>query len=286
MLFPTTDFAIFFAIAFTVNWLLNPYAGWWKLSMIGLSYVFYGWVGWSYCLLLLLTTSVTYVGGAWVNASSTERARRIAMGVSVGVLLAILGWFKYYGFVSVNLDNLTHALDMGRAVPLLQVGLPIAISFFTFMAISYVVDIYRRELEPARPLDVAVYISFFPHLLAGPIVRGGELLPQIRRRRDPELDRLLAGLLAHPRRAVQEGGDLLLRLERDRDARLHVTHPALGAGGDLRRLGVRGADLLRLQRLHRHRHRPRHAARLPVSRRTSTRPTRHATCRTSGGAGT
>ncbi len=185
MLFPTTDFAIFFAIAFSVNWLLNPYAGWWKLSMLGLSYVFYGWVGWSYCLLLLLTTSVTYVGGAWVNASNTERGRRIAMGVSVGALLAILGWFKYYGFVSVNLDNLTHALDMGRAVPLLQVGLPIAISFFTFMAISYVVDVYRRELEPARPLDLAVYISFFPHLLAGPIVRGGELLPQIRRRRDP-----------------------------------------------------------------------------------------------------
>ena len=185
MLFPTTDFAIFFAIAFTVNWLLNPYSGWWKLSMIGLSYVFYGWVGWSYCLLLLLTTSVTYVGGAWVNATSTERTRRIAMGVSVGALLAILGWFKYYGFVSVNLDNLTHALDMGRAIPLLQVGLPIAISFFTFMAISYVVDIYRRDLEPAKPLDVAVYISFFPHLLAGPIVRGGELLPQIRRRRDP-----------------------------------------------------------------------------------------------------
>jgi alginate O-acetyltransferase complex protein AlgI len=185
MLFPTIDFAIFFAIAFTVNWLLNPYAGWWKLSMLGLSYVFYGWVGWSYCLLLLLTTLVTYVGGVWVNASSTERGRRIAMGVSVGTLLAILGWFKYYGFVSVNLDNLTHALDLGRAVPLLQVGLPIAISFFTFMAISYVVDIYRRELEPARPLDLAVYISFFPHLLAGPIVRGGELLPQIRRRRNP-----------------------------------------------------------------------------------------------------
>ena len=89
MLFPTTDFAIFFAIAFTVNWLLNPYAGWWKLSMLGLSYVFYGWVGWSYCLLLLLTTSVTYLGGVWVNATNTERSRRIAMGVSVGALLAI-----------------------------------------------------------------------------------------------------------------------------------------------------------------------------------------------------
>jgi alginate O-acetyltransferase complex protein AlgI len=184
MLFPTIDFAIFFAVAFTVNWLLNPYAGWWKLSMVGLSYVFYGWVGWSYCLLLLATTVVAYSGAAWVAATRNERTRRIAMGVSVAALLGILGWFKYYGFVSVNVDNFTHALDLGRAVPLLQVGLPIAISFFTFMAISYVVDVYRRELEPAKPLDFAVYISFFPHLLAGPIVRGNELLPQIRRRRD------------------------------------------------------------------------------------------------------
>jgi alginate O-acetyltransferase complex protein AlgI len=185
MLFPTIDFAIFFAVAFTVNWLLSPHSGWWKLSMIGLSYVFYGWVGWSYCLLLLTTTAVAFAGGAWVTATRSERSRRIAMGVSVGALLAILGWFKYFGFVSVNLDNLTHAVGLGRAVPLLQVGLPIAISFFTFMAISYVVDIYRRDLEAAKPLDFAVYISFFPHLLAGPIVRGGELLPQIRGNRDP-----------------------------------------------------------------------------------------------------
>ncbi|MGO9856194.1 MAG: MBOAT family O-acyltransferase [Acidimicrobiales bacterium] len=186
MLFPTIDFAIFFAVAFTVNWLLNPYAGWWKLSMIGLSYVFYGWVGWSYCLLLLATTVVAYSGAAWVAATRNERARRTAMGVSVAALLGILGWFKYYGFVSVNLDNFSHVLGLGRAVPLLQVGLPIAISFFTFMAISYVVDVYRRELAPAKPLDFAVYISFFPHLLAGPIVRGNELLPQIRRRRNAD----------------------------------------------------------------------------------------------------
>ena len=117
MLFPTIDFAIFFAVAFTVNWLLNPYAGWWKLSMIGLSYVFYGWVGWSYCLLLLTTTVVAFTGGAWVTATRSERSRRIAMGVSVGALLAILGWFKYFGFVSVNLDNLTHAVGVGAGGP-------------------------------------------------------------------------------------------------------------------------------------------------------------------------
>src|SRR5580704_1615490 len=185
MLFPTIDFAVFFAVAFTVNWLLNPYAGWWKLAMIGLSYVFYGWVGWSYCLLLFVTTAVAFVGGAATAAMHNDRGRRGAMIVTVAVLLGILGWFKYYGFVSVNVDNVSKAVGLGQAIPLLQVGLPIAISFFTFMAISYVIDIYRGHLEPAKPLDFAVYLSFFPHLLAGPIVRGTELLPQIRRRRDP-----------------------------------------------------------------------------------------------------
>ena len=185
MLFPTIDFAIFFAVAFTVNWLLNPYPGPWKLSMIGLSYVFYGWVGWNYCLLLLATTAVAFLGGAVTHAMRNDRGRRGAMILTVAVLLGILGWFKYYGFISVNVDNVSKAIGLGQAVPLLQVGLPIAISFFTFMAISYVIDIYRGHLEPAKPLDFAVYLSFFPHLLAGPIVRGTELLPQIRRRRDP-----------------------------------------------------------------------------------------------------
>jgi len=185
MLFPTFDFAIFFAITFTVNWLLNPYPVPWKLSMIALSYFFYGWVGWSYCLLLASTTAIAFIGGAAVSSAESERRRRVTMGLSCVALLALLGWFKYYGFVSVNFDNLTHVLGLGRAVPLLQVALPIAISFYTFMALSYVIDIYRRQLEPARPLDLALYLSFFPHLLAGPIVRGNELLPQLRRRRDP-----------------------------------------------------------------------------------------------------
>ncbi|HEX3333981.1 MAG TPA: MBOAT family protein [Acidimicrobiales bacterium] len=185
MLFPTIDFAVFFAVAFTVNWLLNSRAGSWKLAMIALSYVFYGWVGWSYCLLLFGTTAVSFLGGQWIAATHNDRGRRIAVSVSVVLLLGILGWFKYYGFVSVNFDNVTRGIGLGQAIPLVQVALPIAISFFTFMAISYVVDIYRRKLEPAKPLDFAVYLSFFPHLLAGPIVRGGELLPQIRRRRDP-----------------------------------------------------------------------------------------------------
>jgi len=185
MLFPTFDFAIFFAVAFTVHWLLNPYPGPWKLSMIAMSYVFYGWVGWSYCLLLVATSLIAHLGAVAISRAATEKARRWSLAASCAGLLGLLGWFKYYGFVSVNVDNFTHAVGLGRAVPLLQVALPIAISFFTFMALSYVIDVYRRQLEPARPLDLALYLSFFPHLLAGPIVRGSELLPQLRHKRDP-----------------------------------------------------------------------------------------------------
>jgi alginate O-acetyltransferase complex protein AlgI len=189
MLFPTIDFAIFFAVAFTANWLLNPYPRLWKLAMLAASYVFYSWWDWRFVFLLAAVTVTAHVGGTAVNHFQDERRRRIAMVASVGVLLGILGWFKYYGFVAVNVDNLFHTLCSGHLLPLLQVTLPVGISFFTFMALSYVIDIYRRKLEPARAIDVAVYLSFFPHLVAGPIVRGEELLPQIRRKRDPaEID--------------------------------------------------------------------------------------------------
>jgi D-alanyl-lipoteichoic acid acyltransferase DltB (MBOAT superfamily) len=106
------------------------------------------------------------------------------MVAGVAALLAVLGWFKYYGFFALNLDNSLHLVGLDFVLPLLQIALPVGISFFTFMAISYLVDIYRGELRPASWLDFAVYLSFFPHLVAGPIVRGTELLPQIRTRRD------------------------------------------------------------------------------------------------------
>ena len=156
MLFPTFDFAIFFAIAFTVNWLLNPYAVPWKLSMIGLSYFFYGWVGGATASCCSARPSLPSAGGRGSRPAAPNGAGALPWAVSVVALLGLLGWFKYYGFVSVNLDNVSHAIGLGRAMPLLQVALPIAISFFTFMAMSYVVDIYRRELSrPGRSTSLS-----------------------------------------------------------------------------------------------------------------------------------
>ncbi|MHB1986782.1 MAG: MBOAT family O-acyltransferase [Acidimicrobiales bacterium] len=187
MLFPTIDFAIFFGIVFVLNWLLAPFPRLWKLFILVASYVFYGWWDWRFVLLLAASTVVTTVGGIVVNGSRTERARRLWLAVTVVAELGLLAWFKYYGFFSQSVDNALHRLGMHGPFPLLNVTLPVGISFFTFMGLSYVIDIFRRHLTPARPIDVAVFVAFFPHLVAGPIVRGSELIPQIQRahRRNP-----------------------------------------------------------------------------------------------------
>jgi alginate O-acetyltransferase complex protein AlgI len=184
MLFPTTDFAIFFAVVFTANWLLNPFPRWWKLFMVAASFLFYSWWNWHYVFLLAASTIMACVGGLVISRFE-GRARRTALIASLAGLLGLLGWFKYYTFLAVNVDNLTQHLFSSSPLPLKEVLLPVGISFYTFMALSYVIDVYRKEFPPARPVDLAVYLSFFPHLVAGPIVRGSELLPQIRHKRDP-----------------------------------------------------------------------------------------------------
>jgi D-alanyl-lipoteichoic acid acyltransferase DltB (MBOAT superfamily) len=185
MLFPTIDFAIFFALVFLGHWLLNPFPRQWKLFMIAASYFFYGWWDWRFVFLLAGVTVAAQAGGQLVHHTRAERPRRLVMAATIATILGLLGWFKYYGFLALNLSNTLHIFRVHSPLPLLQIALPVGISFFAFMAISYVVDVYRGHLRPAKWLDFAVYLSFFPHLVAGPIVRGGELLPQVRARRDP-----------------------------------------------------------------------------------------------------
>ena len=97
----------------------------------------------------------------------------------------MLGVFKYYGFFVEDIGDVLDTVGLGLPLPLLTLALPVGVSFFTFQAISYVVDVKRRLLEPASPIDVAIYLSFFPHLVAGPIVRAREFLPQLATPRDP-----------------------------------------------------------------------------------------------------
>ncbi len=186
MLFPTTDFAIFFAVVFTLHWLLNPHRTIWKWFILVASVLFYAWWDPMLAWLLVFVSTLAWAGAVWVERQTDDRARRRRTLVAVAALLVPLAWFKYYGFFALNLANAFEAIGLEPPLPLLQVLLPIGISFYTFMAISYVVDVSRYEIVPSGWLDVSVYLAFFPHLVAGPIVRGNELIPQIRRPRDPK----------------------------------------------------------------------------------------------------
>ena len=185
MLFPTPQFAGFFAIVLPLSWLLMPYRRVWKLFIIGCSYYFYATgVDPHFCLLLAGVT-LWNQAAAKLMALVGEQYKSWLCGVAVAGDLFALGMFKYYGFFVANVVILTHNLGVGMPLPLVQLALPTAISFFTFQAISYVVDVRRNQTATVSTLDFALYLSFFPHLLAGPIVRVSELVPQFQHPRDP-----------------------------------------------------------------------------------------------------
>ncbi|MBK9180498.1 MAG: MBOAT family protein [Acidimicrobiales bacterium] len=185
MLFPTVEFAIFFSIVFVACWLLRPFPLPWRLFMLAASYVFYCWWDWHYGLLLAGSTLANHLAARAIHATRDERGRRAILIGAVAANLAALGWFKYYGFFASSVVGGLRDVGLDVAVPLVQVVLPVGISFFTFMALSYVIDTYRRELSPPSLLDFALYLAFFPHLVAGPIVRASELLPQFALHPDP-----------------------------------------------------------------------------------------------------
>lgn len=179
MLFPTLTFAIFFPLVFVAAWELRDRKVARKWLLLGASYVFYGWWDWRFCFLLLLASLVAWAAGL----AQRDAANRGVVALAVTLLLGILAVFKYYGFFLQSLQDGLFALGLQRDLPFMQIVLPVGISFFTFQAISYVVDVYRRKVEARRaPLDVLLYIALFPQLVAGPIVRAADFLPQLERR--------------------------------------------------------------------------------------------------------
>lgn len=185
MLFPTIQFAIFFVVVLTANWLLLPHRRQWKWFMLAASYFFYGAWDWRFVFLIVASTLFNQAMARWMERASDVRTRRAAVFVAVAGNLAVLGWFKYYGFFVSSLINLFREVGVELPLPLLEITLPVGISFFTFQALSYVIDVYRAEERTAPLLDFAVYLAFFPQLVAGPIVRSSEFMPQIDTPKDP-----------------------------------------------------------------------------------------------------
>jgi alginate O-acetyltransferase complex protein AlgI len=184
MLFPTVTFAVFFAIVLPLNWLLLPRGRVWSVFIIVASYVFYGWWDPRFVFLLAGMTLWNQLMAVVIDRAQ-GRARSARLAIAVAGDLAVLGYFKYADFFLVSVHNGFARLGLDVGAPVLEVTLPVGISFFTFQALSYVIDVKRGIVRPAPLIDFAVYLSFFPHLIAGPIVRARELLPQIFGRHDP-----------------------------------------------------------------------------------------------------
>ncbi|MDO8755680.1 MAG: MBOAT family protein [Anaerolineales bacterium] len=155
-------------------------AGWRKFILLLASCVFYAYWDWRFLGLLVFVTVMDYYISIWLVASRNERTRKAMLFASVVVNLSILGYFKYFNFF---IDSLNLILTrVGFNLPELQIILPIGISFYIFETLSYVIDVYRRHTEPADSLlDYAVFVTFFPRLVAGPIMRASHFLPQLKR---------------------------------------------------------------------------------------------------------
>lgn len=178
MVFPTLEFALFFLLVLAVSWALMPWPRWWKPFILLASYFFYGVAEPRFCVLLAVVTLWNQAAAVAMKGRSDSWMQRIAVVAVVGNL-GLLGWFKYYGFFVESVSQLLTTMGLHSPLPLLQVALPVGLSFFLFQAISYVLDVRAGRCEVASTLDFAIYLSFFPHLVSGPIVRAREFIPQL-----------------------------------------------------------------------------------------------------------
>ncbi len=180
MLFPTIDFGLFFCLSLALVWSLNSQNDLRKIALLALSLAFYASWNWRFLLLLLASGAISYLVGLYVDASRNRRFSGAVLAIGVALDLGILAYFKYLDFFIAQVLTLAHQFGLNPSIAFVNVTLPVAISFLTFHAISYIVDVHRGRLAPSRsPVDILLYISFFPHLVAGPIVRAHEFLPQL-----------------------------------------------------------------------------------------------------------
>ena len=194
MLFPTTVFALFFAVVFAAHWSLVRYPLARKVTLLAASLFFYGYWSWKFALMLLASAALNHMAAKRIHAARDPARARRAVAWTVAGNLLILAVFKYTGFLFTRalvplavpvcgwLGTTEQLITLQEHVlPFIErIVLPIGISFYTFQAISYVVDVHARKTPPAASLlDFTNYLAFFPQLVAGPIIRAPDLLPQM-----------------------------------------------------------------------------------------------------------
>ncbi len=196
MLFNSLEFAIFLPIVFMLYWFVtNHNLKLQNLLIVASSFVFYGWWDWRFLLLLMFSASIDYFVGIALGKEEDAKKRKLLLWISISVNLGLLGFFKYYNFFAESFADAFTLFGQKLNVSSLKIVLPVGISFYTFQALSYSIDVYRKKLEPTH--DVVAYfafISFFPQLVAGPIERATHLLPQFYSKRTFDYAKAVDGM--------------------------------------------------------------------------------------------
>jgi alginate O-acetyltransferase complex protein AlgI len=196
LLFNSIDFAIFLPIVFILYWfILNKNIRIQNLLIVVSSYLFYGWWDWRFLILIAFSSVVDYILGILLKKENAPFRRKLLLLLSIIVNLGLLFFFKYYNFFSESFSQAFSFLGGSVSIRSLNIILPVGISFYTFQTMSYTIDIYRMKLEPTKDiLSFFAFVSFFPQLVAGPIERASDLLPQFSKKRLFEYSNATSGL--------------------------------------------------------------------------------------------
>lgn len=194
MIFNSIEFFIFLPVVFTIYWLLRNHLRWQNAFVITASYLFYGWWDWRFLILIAFTSVCSWCSGLLIERHRQNgRVAKCVSNVNIVANLLILGIFKYYNFFIVSFAAMFPAL--GTDGLLVDIILPVGISFYTFQALSYSIDVYREKIKATHdPIAFLAYVSFFPQLVAGPIERATNLLPQFEKRRTFDYDSAVDGI--------------------------------------------------------------------------------------------
>lgn len=196
MLFNSVDFAIFLPVVFILYWFVtNRSLKIQNILIVVSSFFFYGWWDWRFLFLMIGTASVDYVVGILLEKTNVRRRRKILLSFSILANLGVLGFFKYFNFFAENFITAFSFFGLKPDPVSISIVLPVGISFYTFQALSYTIDVYRRNLKPTHDIiNYFAFISFFPQLVAGPIERATNLLPQFYVKRTFDYDKAVDGM--------------------------------------------------------------------------------------------
>ena len=193
MSFDSPAFLLFLPLTVLLHWAIPQRWRW--VILLAASYVFYAWWNISLSLLILSITAVSYIAARELEKSKTPRVRKFWLILALVIALALLSYFKYFNLIGSTATAVLSIFGGSRAYTALDIILPVGVSFYTFQALSYVIDVYRGRMNAERHFGYyALFISFFPQLVAGPIERAGNLLPQIRADRTYQKTDIQAGI--------------------------------------------------------------------------------------------